>query len=139
MKLDEWRPSETYFYDYIDLSDNEIKGSPVQLLNQTEFLAGFWASFNRIRFPMERLKIPELLQSLDLSRNLIHGTLPKNISGLQQLNVSHNHLCGPIPPTNFSASAFVGNDCLCVLHCHPAKSELACTPACVRSFLFPYI
>ncbi|KAL0359965.1 UNVERIFIED_CONTAM: hypothetical protein Sradi_3681000 [Sesamum radiatum] len=34
MKLDEWKPAETYFYDYIDLSENQITGSPVKLLTE---------------------------------------------------------------------------------------------------------
>ena len=57
MKLQDWKPIETYFYDYIDLSGNEITGSPVGLLNKTEYLVGFWASENKLRFDLGELKI----------------------------------------------------------------------------------
>ncbi|GMQ01977.1 hypothetical protein CsSME_00048415 [Camellia sinensis var. sinensis] len=122
IKLDDWKPVETYFYDYIDLSDNEISGSPVGLLNRTNYLVGFQASGNRIRFDMESVKFPNTLKDLDLSRNLVFGKLPKAISGLEKLNVSNNHLCGPIPANKFSASAFSGNDCLCGSPLSPCKA-----------------
>ncbi|CAL5330480.1 unnamed protein product [Camellia sinensis] len=96
IKLDDCKPVETYFYDYIDLSDNEISGSPVGLLNRTNYLVGFRASGNRIRFDMESVKFRDTLKDLDLSRNLVFGKLPEAISGLEKLNVSNNHLCGPI-------------------------------------------
>ncbi|KAF5949145.1 hypothetical protein HYC85_015102 [Camellia sinensis] len=60
IKLDDWKPVETYFYDYIDLSDNEISGSPAGLLNRTNYLVGFRASGNRIRFDMESVKFPNI-------------------------------------------------------------------------------
>ncbi|XP_077227502.1 uncharacterized protein LOC143860643 [Tasmannia lanceolata] len=113
MKLDDWKPSQTYFYDYIDLSDNQIFGSPVVLLNRTELLKGFWFSGNQLKFNVTDLILPKSLNDLDLSRNMIFGKLPSSISGLQKLNVSYNHLCGQIPPNKFPATVFVGNDCLC--------------------------
>uniref|UniRef100_A0A5B7BAT5 Putative Leucine-rich repeat-containing protein n=1 Tax=Davidia involucrata TaxID=16924 RepID=A0A5B7BAT5_DAVIN len=121
MKLDDWKPTETYFYDYMDLSENEISGSPVGLLNRTDYLVGFWASGNQLRFNLESMRFVERLKHLDLSRNLVFGKVPKAISGLQKANVSHNHLCGPIPATNFSATAFLGNDCLCGSPLPPCK------------------
>ncbi|GAB4861183.1 hypothetical protein Ancab_036340 [Ancistrocladus abbreviatus] len=113
MKLDDWNPTETYFYDYIDLSDNEISGSPIGLLNRTDYLVGFWASGNKLQFKMDSLRIVKTLKYLDLSRNLVYGKVPAAITGLEKLNVSYNHLCGQIPASKFPASAFVGNDCLC--------------------------
>ncbi|KAI8005220.1 Leucine-rich repeat protein FLOR 1 [Camellia lanceoleosa] len=121
IKLDDWKPVETYFYDYIDLSDNEISGSPVGLLNRTNYLVGFRASGNRILFDVESVKFPNTLKDLDLSRNLVFGKLPK-ASGLEKLNVSNNHLCGPIPPNKFPASAFSGNNCLCSSSLSPCKA-----------------
>ncbi|KAF8402188.1 hypothetical protein HHK36_013140 [Tetracentron sinense] len=113
IKLDDWKPSQTYFYDYIDLSDNEISGSPVILLNRTNYLVGFWGSGNGLRFNMESLRFATKLKYLDLSRNLMFGKVPGSISVLEKLNVSYNHLCGKLPTTKLPASAFLGNDCLC--------------------------
>lgn len=121
LKLDDWKPAETYFYDYIDLSENEISGSPVGLLNRTDFMVGFWASGNKLKFDLEKLRIVKTLKYLDLSRNLVFGKVPSGVSGLERLNVSHNHLCGPLPATKFGASAFLGNDCLCGAPLAPCK------------------
>ncbi|KAK0576379.1 hypothetical protein LWI29_016522 [Acer saccharum] len=121
LKLDDWKPAETYFYDYIDLSENEISGSPVPLLNRTDYLVGFWVSGNMLKFNIESLRIVKRLKNLDLSRNLVFGKLPEAVSGLDKLNVSYNHLCGKIPAAKFSASAFVGNDCLCGSPLQPCK------------------
>ncbi|KAF2297079.1 hypothetical protein GH714_016497 [Hevea brasiliensis] len=122
MNLNDWKPKETYFYDYIDLSENEISGSPIWLLNQTSDLVGFWASGNKLKFDLGNLRIVNTLKHLDLSRNLIYGKIPNTVSGLESLNLSYNHLCGKIPATKFPASAFVGNDCLCGSPLAPCKA-----------------
>ncbi|KAM7508173.1 hypothetical protein LguiA_018626 [Lonicera macranthoides] len=121
IKLVKWKPTETYFYDYIDLSENEISGSPVVFMNRTEYLVGFWASGNLLKFDLESMKFPKTLKNLDLSRNLVFGKVPKAISRLNTVNVSHNHLCGSLPVTKFPASAFLGNDCLCGSPLSPCK------------------
>ncbi|CAN0927993.1 LRR receptor-like serine/threonine-protein kinase FLS2 [Linum grandiflorum] len=113
INLTNWNPKETYFYDYIDLSENQITGSPVTLLNRTELLVGFRASGNKLSFDLGKLKIVETLKDLDLSRNLVTGGVPSSVSGLERLNLSKNRLCGKLPPTKFPASSFEGNDCLC--------------------------
>lgn len=113
INLDDWNPTETYFYDYIDLSENEITGSPVKILNRTDYLVGFYASGNKLKFNLESTRFVKTLKDLDLSHNLIFGKVPPAVSGLAKLNVSHNHLCGQLPMTKFLADSFVGNDCLC--------------------------
>ncbi|KAL8482376.1 hypothetical protein ACS0TY_027891 [Phlomoides rotata] len=122
IKIDDWNPTETYFYDYIDLSENEITGSPVKLLNRTDYLVGFYASGNKLKFNLESMKFAKTLKFLDLSRNLVFGKVPKAISGLSQVNVSYNHLCGALPANKFPASAFAGNDCLCGSPLPPCKA-----------------
>lgn len=123
MRMEDWKPKQTYFYDYIDLSENQISGSPVGLLNRTEFLVGFGASGNKLRFDMGGLKIPKTMKQLDVSRNLVYGKVPVAVSSLESLNVSYNHLCGKIPDaaTKFAATSFVGNDCLCGPPLGPCK------------------
>lgn len=121
MNLSEWRPKETYFYDFIDLSENGVWGSPVELINRTDYLVGFWGAGNRMRFDMGELRLPNTMKFLDLSRNLVFGKVPGSISGLKEVNLSYNHLCGRIPATKFPATAFVGNDCLCGSPLSPCK------------------
>ncbi|XVF29812.1 hypothetical protein REPUB_Repub16aG0003300 [Reevesia pubescens] len=121
ISLDSWKPTETYFYDYIDLSDNEISGSPVDLLNRTDYLVEFKASGNKLRFDLGKLRIVKTLKQLDISRNLVYGKVPTAIAGLEKLNVSYNHLCGQLPNTKFPASSFLGNDCLCGSPLPPCK------------------
>ncbi|XP_050216770.1 DNA damage-repair/toleration protein DRT100-like [Mercurialis annua] len=121
INLSNWRPTQTYFYDYIDLSENEITGDPIWLLNSSDYLVGFWASKNKLKFDLGKLRIVKTLKTLDLSRNLVYGKVPKNVTGLTSLNLSYNHLCGQLPATKFAASAFVGNDCLCGTPLPPCK------------------
>ena len=66
-----------------------------------------------LKYNLESLRIVERLKYLDLSRNEMFGKVPNGVSKLEKLNVSYNHLCGKLPVTNFSASAFWGNNCLC--------------------------
>jgi len=91
------------------------------LLNRTGYLVGFWASGNILKFNLESLGIVKRLKYLEVSRNLVFGKVPKAVTGLVKLNVSHNHLCGQLPATRFPASAFQGNDCLCGSPLPPCK------------------
>lgn len=113
IKLDNWNPKETYFYDYIDLSGNQITGSPVKLLNRTDYLVEFYASGNKLKFNLGSMRFVQTLKYLDLSRNSVFGKVPKAIAGVKKVNLSNNHLCGQLPKTSFPASVFAGNDCLC--------------------------
>ncbi|KAL9308171.1 putative polygalacturonase [Arabidopsis thaliana] len=122
MSLDDWKPAQTFYYDFIDLSENEITGSPARFLNQTEYLVEFKAAGNKLRFDMGKLTFAKTLKTLDISRNLVFGKVPATVAGLKTLNVSHNHLCGKLPVTKFPASAFVGNDCLCGSPLSPCKA-----------------
>ncbi|KAK9138935.1 hypothetical protein Sjap_009529 [Stephania japonica] len=113
MKLEDWKPLWTFLYKDIDLSDNEISGSAINLLNNIEALEGFRASGNQLKFNLSGLKPPKTLKYLDLSKNQVFGNVPQSVVGLEKLNLSYNRLCGKIPATKFPAAAFVGNACLC--------------------------
>nr|GMD60783.1 receptor-like protein 12 [Ipomoea batatas] len=120
INLDDWKPQEYLSYYYIDLSENDITGSPVGFLNRTDSMWGFYASGNKLKFDLEKLRIN--VTELDLSRNMVFGKVPEAIAQLQKVNLSHNQLCGQLPPTNFSASAFAGNACLCGAPLPPCKA-----------------
>ena len=113
MRLDDWKPFQTYFYDHVDLSENEITGSPVWFVSNAEFLLSFRAKGNNLSFDFRGMKFSKRMRDLDLSRNSMHGRVPAGVAALMTLNVSSNHLCGPLPATKFPASAFLKNDCLC--------------------------
>nr|GLL42430.1 DNA-damage-repair/toleration protein DRT100-like [Ipomoea trifida] len=123
IKLDDWKPKEYLFYLYIDLSENEITGSPVGLFNRTENLRGFYASGNKLEFNLEDLRFNvKELKELDLSRNRVFGKVPETVAVLQKLNLSHNRLCGRLPATKFPAAVFAGNACLCGSPLPPCKA-----------------
>nr|GMD72788.1 MDIS1-interacting receptor like kinase 2-like [Ipomoea batatas] len=123
IKLDDWKPKEYLFYLYIDLSENEITGSPVGLFNRTDNLRGFYASGNKLEFNLEDLRFNvKELKELDLSRNRVFGKVPKTVAVLQKLNLSHNRLCGRLPATKFPAAVFAGNACLCGSPLPPCKA-----------------
>ncbi|CAJ1958599.1 unnamed protein product [Sphenostylis stenocarpa] len=124
MRIEDFKPSETYFYDFIDLSGNEITGNATSLVNSTGYLVGFWAARNKLRFDLGGLRFGERFKILDLSYNSLFGKVPNSVVGLQKLNVSYNHLCGQIPKNTFPASAFVGNDCLCGSPLKPCKKSV---------------
>lgn len=124
MKLDNWKPSETYYYDYIDLSENQISGSPVSLVNSTEYLKSFKMNGNQLKFDMKGLKLPATLEELELARNQIFGSIPASVSKLQKLALSNNQLCGPIPPTKFPPETFADNKCLCGSPLPPCRKKV---------------
>ncbi|KAK4480615.1 hypothetical protein RD792_013693 [Penstemon davidsonii] len=119
IKLNDWIPIANY--KNIDLSENEITGNPLQLLNSKVSLEGFYASKNKLKFDMKHMKVGKNLKLLDLSNNMVFGIVPKAVSRLKELNVSYNHLCGKLPATKFLESAFLGNDCLCGAPLPPCK------------------
>ncbi|XP_010414755.1 PREDICTED: probable LRR receptor-like serine/threonine-protein kinase IRK [Camelina sativa] len=113
MSLDDWKTRQTDLYDSIDLSDNDISGSPVRFLKEERQLREFRMSGNKLRFDLGKLSFSKTLETLDLSRNLVFGKVPARVAGLKILNLSQNHLCGKLPATKFPKSAFAINDCLC--------------------------
>ncbi|EOA37847.1 hypothetical protein CARUB_v10011436mg [Capsella rubella] len=121
MSLDDWKLAGAYYFVSIDLSENEMIGSPVRFLNQMKDLMEFRVRGNKLQFDLGKLKFGHTLKILDLSRNLIFGKVPATVVELKTLNVSQNHLCGKLPATKFPASAFTGNYCLCGSPLSPCK------------------
>ncbi|CAE5982255.1 unnamed protein product [Arabidopsis arenosa] len=122
MRFEDWKPEGTKLFSDINLSENEISGSPTWFLNNAENLMEFQASGNKLRFDMEKLKFKKSLRLLDMSRNLVFGKVPATVAGLEKLNLSQNHLCGKLPVTKFKANTFAGNDCLCGSPLSPCKA-----------------
>lgn len=122
MTLDIWKPVTLKSFYYIDLSENEISGSPSSFLNQAEVLLEFLASGNKLRFDLGKLNFTKSLRILDFSRNLVYGKVPASVAGLKQLYLTQNHLCGKLPVTKFPASVFASNDCLCGFPLSPCNS-----------------
>ncbi|KAF8116341.1 hypothetical protein N665_0019s0021 [Sinapis alba] len=122
MNIDDWMPVGTKSFVYIDLSKNEISGSPARFLNQAEVLQEFQASGNKLRFDLGKLNFTKSLRILDLSRNLVYGKVPTSVAGLKKLSLSQNHLCGKLPVTKFPATVFAGNNCLCGSPLSPCKA-----------------
>ncbi|KAK9141359.1 hypothetical protein Scep_011040 [Stephania cephalantha] len=113
MRLDDLKSLGNDIYNFVDFSDNEISGSPVNLVNNKGSLVGFWASRNQLKFNLSDLELPRSLKYLDLSKNQVFGSVPQSVVGLDKLNLSYNRLCGKIPASKFPAAAFEGNACLC--------------------------
>ncbi|KAF2609377.1 hypothetical protein F2Q68_00046189 [Brassica cretica] len=122
MNIEEWEPVRTRLFYIVDLSKNDISGSPARFLNQADVLQEFQASGNKLRFDLGKLNFTKSLRILDLSRNLVYGKVPASVAGLRKLSLSQNNLCGKLPITKFPASVFAGNDCLCGSPLPPCKT-----------------
>ncbi|EMS63184.1 LRR receptor-like serine/threonine-protein kinase FLS2 [Triticum urartu] len=117
----------------LDLSANNLVGTlPAGLFPQLDLLTTLNVSHNdldgEINPDMAALKH---IQTLDLSSNAFAGTIPPalaNLTSLRELNLSSNHLEGPVPDTgvfrNLSVSSLQGNPGLCgwnlLAPCHAA-------------------
>lgn len=107
----------------IELSNNRLTGG-LSFLSGANMKRGSLQSLevsgNKLQFDMSKVYFPPTLQRLMLDGNAIHGSIPRQIVQLRNLNffnVSNNHLCGPIPTSKvikkFDASSFDHNKCLC--------------------------
>ncbi|CAG7904243.1 unnamed protein product [Brassica rapa] len=122
MNIEEWEPVRTGLFYIVDLSKNDISGSPARFLNRADVLQEFRASGNKLRFDLGKLNFTKSLRILDLSRNLVYGKVPASVAGLRKLSLSQNNLCGRLAVTKFPASVFTGNDCLCGSPLPPCKT-----------------
>ncbi|ESQ33423.1 hypothetical protein EUTSA_v10009786mg [Eutrema salsugineum] len=104
MSLDNWKQKRIKSLSYIDLSENEISGSPA------------WFDLGKLK------SFSKTLKTLDLSRNLVFGRVSETVAGVKKINLRQNHLCGKLRVTKFQASVFTSNDCLCSSPLPPCKT-----------------
>ncbi|KAK9230232.1 hypothetical protein WN944_023199 [Citrus x changshan-huyou] len=115
------------------LSFNNLQGNIPSSLGNCQNLKGFDASHNKLTgaIPQQVLSITTLSVYLDLSHNLLNGSLPlqvgnlknlipeflQNLSFLEFLNLSYNHLEGEVPTkgvfSNKTKISLQGNVKLC--------------------------
>ncbi|XP_010265818.1 PREDICTED: polygalacturonase inhibitor-like [Nelumbo nucifera] len=104
----------------VDVSRNKLVGDASVLFNPNGTTQTIDLSRNQFDFDLSGVKFPKTLIDLELSHNIIRGSIPEEITGLellQGLNVSYNRLCGQIPVggnmNRFGYDSFFHNRCLC--------------------------
>lgn len=104
----------------LDLSHNQLSGDASALFGANKITYYIDLSYNKLEFVMNTVNFPANLTTLDLSMNLITGSIPTQINQLVKLvnfNVSDNQLCGIIPAgsvmNRFDDAQFLRNKCLC--------------------------
>ncbi|GMP88175.1 hypothetical protein CsSME_00040251 [Camellia sinensis var. sinensis] len=131
--------SVSYIYRLadLDLSFNQISGPIPENIGKMAVLSTLNLDGNRISGTIPPTLIASSITILNLSRNAFEGTIPDGFGPrsyftamdfsynrlttsatyIGHLDLSHNHLCGPIPVgspfDHLEASSFVYNDCLC--------------------------
>ena len=108
--------------NFLQLAGNQLTGDASFLFggNKT-WLETLDISVNRFKFDLSNVEFPLGLRTLYMGSNEIYGSLPKQLGqlplDLRGLDVSNNHLCGPIPTGRrlklISPDAFANNTCLC--------------------------
>ncbi|KAJ8448502.1 hypothetical protein Cgig2_012146 [Carnegiea gigantea] len=113
-------------FSWVDLSSNQLTGDASVLFGRRKRAAYINLNNNAVSFDLSKVEFPSKLQGLDLSHNVIYGSIPQQLAKLplKVLNVSYNQLCGPIPTglTQFGSDAFASNKCLCGAPLAPCKS-----------------
>lgn len=107
-------------FSVLDLSRNMFTGDASILFGVNKGLQTLDISRNKFSFDLTKVGLPNNLNSLELSHNMIYGSIPPTIakvSYLQQFNVSYNRLCGKIPTggdlKRFDKYTYAHNKCLC--------------------------
>ncbi|XP_008807293.2 polygalacturonase inhibitor-like [Phoenix dactylifera] len=104
----------------IDLSQNRLTGDGSLLFGRSKPTSKIDLSRNQFEFDLTHVEFPEAINVVNLNENRIHGSIPAQITkleNLQHLNVSHNDLSGQIPSGGemgrFDESRFLQNTRLC--------------------------
>lgn len=112
----------------MDFSSNGLVGDPSFLFGRNKtFALTINLSNNRFELDFSKVEFPAGLRDLNISHNMIYGSLPKQLGQLplRSIDVSYNQLCGPIPTgrrlKRFSPIYFSNNKCLCGLPLPPCK------------------
>ncbi|XP_073158140.1 polygalacturonase inhibitor-like [Henckelia pumila] len=106
-------------FSNLDFHGNQLSGDISFLFGTNKALEIADFSSNKLAFDLTNVAFPQSLTSLDLSHNMITGSLPQGLSqlNLQYLNVSYNILCGKIPVggklQSFDSTSYLPNKCLC--------------------------
>jgi hypothetical protein len=101
----------------VDLSRNAFTGDASPLFGAAKPLQQLDLSRNAFSFNLSGVVLPEQLDAMDVSHNVIYGGIPAqvaNLTNLQLFNVSYNRLCGQVPTVaRFDAYSYLHNKCLC--------------------------
>lgn len=114
-------------FSWLNISSNHLTGDASFLFGKDKKALLIELENNAFSFDLSKVEFPSGLKTLDLSHNMIYGSLPKQLASLPllQFDVSYNRLCGPIPSgkwvTRFGADAFGHNKCLCGAPLAPCK------------------
>ncbi|KAK7359898.1 hypothetical protein VNO77_01866 [Canavalia gladiata] len=114
--------------EVVEMSGNMLEGD-ASVLFKSEKQSRVLLARNFLEFDIGKVKLCKELEELDVSKNGIYGTLPRELTALkslERLNVSYNNLCGKIPEGGrvqwFGVSSFYHNKCLCGSPLPPCKS-----------------
>ncbi|KAK4415013.1 Polygalacturonase inhibitor 2 [Sesamum alatum] len=106
-------------FNLFDVSRNRLEGDISFLFGKNKSINTAYFSRNMLQFDMSRMEFPKTLGNLDLSHNMIYGSLPEGLTKINyiNLNVSYNKLCGRIPVggnlQKLDYTAYFHNRCLC--------------------------
>ncbi|XP_021852634.1 polygalacturonase inhibitor-like [Spinacia oleracea] len=103
----------------IDFSRNKLTGD-ASFLFRNNNISRINLARNLLEFNMTNVEFGFGLNIINLNHNNIYGSIPLSLATLpqlQSLNVSYNHLCGPIPTgggfVKLDQSSYIHNRCLC--------------------------
>lgn len=112
----------------LDISKNKFTGDASFLFSRDKtVLSSIVMSNNLFKFDFSNVDLPLGLKRMDISHNMIFGSLPKQLGQLPlyRFDVSFNQLCGKIPTgrrlKQFDAAKFSNNKCLCGLPLPPCN------------------
>ncbi|KMT12738.1 hypothetical protein BVRB_4g088340 [Beta vulgaris subsp. vulgaris] len=105
---------------FLYLSHNKLTGDASFLFEKTNTnILNLRVEYNLLKFDFTNVELAPSLLGMNISHNMIYGSLPKRFGVLQpdEVDVSYNQLCGPIPNgrrfKRVNPNIFAHNKCLC--------------------------